>query len=139
MKYTFQQKLDLILYQQKIIIFQKESGRHLSAEPSMRKRNSHEKRCAHENLQIKQNENHYPYVFFNFQIFPFFVKRRRLNNTVCFIFSIINSNLLELQNFHEVSIPLDFLKFSICSKFRRVSGLLVFSIGFIVGFFKLLS
>ena len=48
---------------------------------------------------------HYPYFFLsNFSIFPFFIKHRRFIVVICFSFSIINSNLLKLRDFYDISI-----------------------------------
>ena len=94
----------------------------------MGKRNSHIMKIS------QQDFTHEPHVFPNFSIVPFFVKRRRIIVTVCFSFLFINSNMLELRNFPDVSIPQHLLKFSIYWKFKWVSGLIVFFRGFFVDF-----
>ena len=43
-------------------------------------------------------------LYLIFSIFTFFIKFRRFIAAVCFSFSIINSNMLELQDFHDISI-----------------------------------
>ena len=52
---------------------------------------------------MTRSYTHYPHVFSNFPIFLFFIKCRRFIVAVCFSFSIIISNLLELRDFHDIS------------------------------------
>ena len=65
-------------------------------------------RFTHESLLIQQEENLYSLIilmfFPNFSIFPFFIKCRQFIVVVCFNFSIINSILLQLRDFHDISI-----------------------------------
>ena len=106
--YSFHQKLDRILCQKQKIIFQKESRKI----PTCRikhgeKKLTHDERFAHENFLAKQDENLYSLSSFflsNFSIFPFFIKHRRFIVVICFSFPVINSNMLELQDFYDLSI-----------------------------------
>ena len=88
--------------------FKKRKWRHLSAKSRKRKRNSHVVKGWQTTFADNTGRGltHYPHVFYNFSIYQFFAQGRLFIVTVCFIISIINYNLLEVQNFQDVSTSL---------------------------------
>ena len=90
----------------KELSFKSKVGRHLSAASNMGKRKWHMIKGWYMDICRKNRTRtytHYPHVFSNFSIFPFFTKRRRFIVAVCFSFSINNSNFLELRDSHDIS------------------------------------
>ena len=106
--YSFHQKLDRILCYKQKIIFQKESRKIPTCRIKHGEKNWHMMKDSHMKVSWQNRTRtctHYPHFFLsNFSIFPFFIKHRRFIVIICFSFSIINSNLLELQDFYDLSI-----------------------------------
>ena len=122
-------------YTRKKKIFQKENGKAPVCWIKHGEKNWHMMKGWHMKICWKNRTGtytHYPYVFFNFSIFPFFINRRRFIVAVCFSFSINNSNLLELRDFQDISISQHLL--NLVSEIQ-VSLLSVSFLGFIVSFF----
>ena len=69
--------------------FKRKMVRHLSAASNIGKRNWHVMKGWHIKICWKNRTRtytHYPHVFSNFSIFPFFIKRRRFIVAICFSF-----------------------------------------------------